>query len=116
MATMPGRNIYKNYVPDSFYHIYNRGVNRQVIFRDNADYSVFLSLFKRYLGKYSSKDSTGALYPSFINDLELLAFCLMPSHFHLLIYQHTKDAMQFFLKSLATSYSMYFNKKYKRLG
>ncbi len=52
----------------------------------------------------------------FTNDVELLAFCLMPNHYHLLIYQQSNDAMTRLMRSIATSYSGYFNRKYKRVG
>src|SRR3990172_5909254 len=113
---MPGINIYKDYVPESYYHVYNRGIDRQVIFRDSSDFPVFLNLLKRYLDKDSSKNSVGVTYPTYRGEIELLAFCLMPSHFHMLIYQHNSDAMKLLLKSVGVSYSMYFNKKYNRLG
>ncbi len=77
---------------------------------------VFLSLLKRYLSIKPSKNENGVPYPHFYNEVELLAFCLMPTHFHLLIYQHDQKSMQNFMQALMTSYSMYFNKKYKRSG
>ena len=40
----------------------------------------------------------------------------MPNHFHLLLNQVSKESMRHFMQSLCTSYSMYFNKKYKRIG
>lgn len=113
---MPGRNIYKEYLADSYYHVYNCGVGKQTIFKETADYVVFLSLLKRYLDKSPSKNSVGVTYPSYRDDVELLAFCLMPSHFHLFLYQHNVDGMRHLLKSLGVAYSMYFNRKYKRLG
>ena len=113
---MPGRNIYKDYVPESYYHIYNRGIDGQEIFIDKDDYVVFLSLLKRYLGNGVSKNTVGVTYPSYANVVEVLAFCLMPNHFHLLIYQSDTDGMKLLLKSLGVAYGMYFNRKYKRLG
>ena len=112
---MPGRNIYKQYVPESFYHIYNRGVNKQLIFVDRADYLMFESLLSRYLSE-DRKQINGAPYPSFSGRLEVLAYCLMPNHFHLFIYQHDNDAMREFVKCLTVSYSMYFNKRWNRVG
>lgn len=47
---MPARNIVKQYDVDSYYHVYNRGVNKRKIFVDDEDYVVFLGLLKRYLG------------------------------------------------------------------
>jgi len=113
---MPSRNIYKDYSPDSYYHVYNRGINRKNIFVEEADYKMFLRLLKRYLGQEKSTNQIGIPYPSYSGRLELLSFCLMPSHFHLLFYQRDKDAMKQMIKSLSVAYAMYFNKKYHRIG
>lgn len=113
---MPGRNVYKSHLPDSYYHVYSRGVNKQPIFLEEQDYAVFLNLFKRYLSKEPSKDSKGREYPNYHGQVELLAYCLMPNHVHALIYQHDKKAMMLLFKAIMTTYVMYFNKKYKRVG
>lgn len=113
---MPSRNREKIYVPDSYYHIYNRGLNKQSIFLDKADYAVFLNLLKRYLGDEETKDPSGRVYDSLHGQLELLAFCLMPNHYHLLIYQNDPQGMTRLLRRVSTTYTMYFNKKYQRSG
>lgn len=113
---MPIRNVNKEYVADNYYHIYNRGVNKADIFRDRRDYLYFLNLLKRYLGKETLRRKDHALYPNFHNQVELLAYCLMPNHFHLFIYQHDAEAIKNLMKSLGVAYGMYFNKRYKRLG
>jgi putative transposase len=113
---MPSRNRVKVYVNDSYYHVYNRGLNKQPIFKDDYDYSVFLNLLKRYLSNKVVKDKVGREYDSLNGRIELLAFCLMPNHFHLLIYQNDEAAMTALLRRVSTAYSAYFNKKYKRSG
>lgn len=113
---MPSRNRIKEYVPDSYYHIYNRGVNKRSIFLDPQDYAVFLNLLKRYLDTQPTKDYKGREYDWLYNQLELLAFCLMPNHFHLFIYQQEPTAMTRLLRGVCTSYSMYFNKRNGRIG
>lgn len=113
---MPGRNLIKQYAEDSYYHIYNRGVNKQPIFKDDQDYYVFTSLLKRYLGPQTEKKQNGFNHLNYFYDIELLAYCLMSNHFHLFIYQTKSDAITKFMRSLMTAYSMYFNKKYKRVG
>jgi len=50
------------------------------------------------------------------SEVDLLAFSLMPNHIHLLIKQHSKDGIIKFMRRLSTSYVMYFNKKYERVG
>lgn len=113
---MPGRNLVKIYAEDAYYHVYNRGVNKQVIFHDSDDYAVFLNLLKRYLSDKPTKDNKGREYPWYGDQVKLLAYCLMPNHYHLLIYQTHKTGMTNLVRALSTSYGMYYNKKYKRLG
>jgi putative transposase len=113
---MPSRNVLKQDAPQSFYHVYARGTNRQRIFREPADYEKFLRLFQRYLALDETHNAVGVPFPNFYNKLELVSFVLMPNHFHLLVYQHQPGAMTNLMRSLLTSYSMYFNKKYKRSG
>jgi putative transposase len=113
---MPSRNIIKEYAPENYYHVYSRGLNKDRIFLDDKDFEVFISLFKRYLSKDPQKSETRKLYPSFAKEIKLLAYCLMPNHIHMMIYQRDKDAMAKFMRSVMTSYSMYFNKKYNHIG
>jgi len=113
---MPGRNINKIYLEDSYYHVYGRGHNRGAVFRDKDDYAVFLNLFKRYLSNKPIQDKKGREYPWLQEEVDLLAFCLMPNHFHALIYQRNPGAMTKLFKSVITTYGMYFNKKYDCLG
>jgi putative transposase len=113
---MPRRNVIKQDAPYSFQHVYARGHSRGKIFKDEEDYIMFLTLLQRYLSAEEAKDAYGVSYPNFYNKIELLAYCLMPNHIHLLVYQHQTRAMSQFMQSLLTSYSRYFNKKYKRSG
>lgn len=113
---MPSKNIIKYDIPDGYYHVYFRGGNRSRIFREDADYEKMFSLFARYLSLKETKNSAGVSFPNYTNRMELLAFCLMPNHVHLFIFQQTQGTMTEFMRSLLTSYSMYFNKKYKRTG
>lgn len=113
---MPRRNVIKQDAPDSFQHVYARGHSKHKIFIDEQDYITFLVLLQRYLSAEEARDRYGVPYPNFYNKLELLAYCLMPNHFHLLIYQRQPKAMAQFMQSVLTSYSRYFNKKYKRSG
>ena len=87
------------------------------IFTDDEDYRVFLNLLKRALGEKIQIDKQYRNYPNFHNNLELLAYCLMSNHFHLLIRTKNKPRLlPELLKSVMTSYVMYFNKKHKRTG
>lgn len=129
---MPPKNSLKTYVEDSYYHIYNRGVEKRTIFQDHDDYIAFLADLKFYLSpipqhfkgvslKVSNNERSHVYFPSqqpknHTDRIELVAFCMMPNHFHLCVRQTDKMAISYFMRSLATKYSMYFNKKYERVG
>jgi len=125
---MPAKNSIKLYLTNSYYHIYNRGVEKRKIFQDDQDYKVFLSYLKIYLEPPKKQEKTefkinntvfrGVKRPlnNFNSKIELIAYCLMTNHFHLLVYQKSEKAIEFFMRSLGTKYSQYFNKKYERVG
>lgn len=116
---MPARNIVKLYLKNTHYHVYNRGVEGRLIFIDDQDYKTFLRYIKRYL-TIPPQNEVQPRWTRWRNDvmdkLQLVAYCLMPNHFHLLIKQKTTDGMTVFMKSLMNSYVKYFNQKYKRVG
>jgi putative transposase len=124
---MPAKNSVKEYEVGGFYHVYNRGVEKREIFRDPSDYSKFLSYLKLYLdppnlqGLTLKDDDDHTVSPSralrnFKSEVELHAYCLMPNHFHLLVKQNDERSMPSFMQALITKYSMYFNRKYQRVG
>lgn len=113
---MPSRNITKEQVPESYYHVYARGNNKQKLFPEDVDYKYFLRLLDRYLSEKPAISNTGASYPHFVNCIEVVAYCLMTNHFHLLLYQADTPYLEKFMRSLMTSYSRYFNLKYKQTG
>ncbi len=118
---MPSRNVIKDYKENTFYHIYNRGVDKRIIFTDKVDYKKLLGYLKFYLSPVDLRGQTLKISPSkqlnnFSEVVDLLAYCLMPNHFHLLIYQKTEMAIASFMQSIFTKYSIYFNRKHKRLG
>ncbi|MFH1244830.1 MAG: transposase [bacterium] len=117
---MPSPNIIKTYVDNSYYHIYNRGVEKRTIFLDEKDYKVFLSYLQFYLTD-PLRGETPKFFPSqqlnnHTQQIKLLAYCLMPNHFHFFVKQNDRQAINHFMRSLATRYSMYFNKRHKRVG
>ena len=112
---MPSRNVIKFDTPETFYHVYARGASKETIFRNTEDYKFFIKLFSRYLSKEPQESRLGP-YPHLRGKVELLSFCLMNNHFHMLIYQNDKSYMAALMKCVMTSYSRYFNTKYGRTG
>lgn len=131
---MPAKNSNKIYLENNYYHIYNRGVEKRLIFLDQQDYAVFLSYLKTYLVpkdeeelrkklldsniSYKERDTVLKLLRlnNFADEITLLAYCLMPNHFHFFVKQKSAQSIDRFMQSLGTRYTMYFNKKYQRVG
>src|SRR6187551_1515150 len=61
---------YMKLQPETLYHIYNRGNNKQLIFFQERNYEFFMA----------------KAVNEFRNELDFLAYCLMPNHFHFLVY------------------------------
>ena len=82
------------------YHIIIRGINRQDIFQDEEDKSVYLDRLSRYKNECS---------------FELYAYCLMSNHLHLLV-REVGESVSGIMKRIGTSYVYWYNKKYDRVG
>lgn len=125
---MPAKNVLKEYAENGFYHVYNRGVEKRIIFCDDQDYKVFLGDLKAYLEPPPPLEKRittigGCTFSAikrplnnYYKEIELLSFCLIPNHFHLLIRQKSSRSIEYFMKSLLTKYVVYFNKRYQRVG
>jgi len=113
---MPIRNTVKEYDAPAYYHVYNRGAGGAPIFLDDHDRAKFLSLFARHLdSRDMTRDANREVYRKYT--LEIIAYCLTDNHFHLLLYQQDDPtAITQLMRSVATAYTMYFNRKYKRAG
>lgn len=108
------------FVKDNIYHIYNRGVEKRQIFMEDYDYLRFIhNLFEFNDISPAGRFSQGKTITISKNrDLlvEILCFCLMPNHFHLMVRQIKEGGITYFMKKLGTGYAMHFNKKYERVG
>ncbi len=89
--------------PDCYYHIYNRGNNKEDIFKEVVNYYYFLDLMKKYI----------------VPVTDVLSYCLMKNHFHLLIHTKELETGRTFsqsLSNLCNAYTKAINKKYNRTG
>ena len=99
---MPRRLI--SFIPGVYYHLYNRGVNRKKIFFEDRNYQFFLFNVERYIFPLA----------------DLIAYCLMPNHYHLLIYiretsEVTSEVSRAMMR-LSVSYTKTINLRYNRVG
>lgn len=127
---MPAKYIRRDHKTEGYFHILNKGISGKTILKDGQDYEVFLNYLKDYLTPPSDLDTykkdftvKGRTFRgvphqtrNYFNEIHLIAYSLMPNHFHLLLHQTTKGSLENFMRSLSTRYSMYFNKKYQCTG
>ena len=112
-----------NFSEGEYYHIYNRGVEKREIFSDCADYHRFILLLDIFNQKkpMSVRDFTEKFQPRGETSgkeslVDIGAYCLMPNHFHILVKETRAGGISAFMQKLTTGYTMYFNKRYERVG
>lgn len=98
-----------NFYNGGFYHVFNRGIDKRFIYGSDEDRIRFLNRLRRCMF-----DLSDPFNPA--RSVKILAFSLMPNHYHLLLEQASDGGVSKFMHRLSTSYTMYFNKLYKRSG
>ena len=113
------------------YHVFNRGAHKSVIFKGYGEYERFQALLlvcNRKESTHLANLLTKYKGPSFIKLfdeevvgederlVEVLSYCLMPNHFHLVVRQKVEDGITTFMRKVGTAYSMYFNAKHEHSG
>lgn len=98
------------FLPDQYYHFYNRGNNRQAVFFERDNYLYFLRGLKKYLREY----------------VEILVYCLMPTHYHILVrVRQTSEVLKtsevsgkvsLAMQKFGISYTKAINKRFERVG
>lgn len=85
----------------NYFHVYNRGVNRNAIFIEERNYDYFLQRVLKYKND---------------NEVQIIAYCLMPNHFHFILYQVAENGISHFIKSVCDGYAKAINKMYEKSG
>jgi putative transposase len=91
----------ESFIKDHYYHIYNRGVDKNPIFFNSENYLYCLHLVKRYKARYG---------------ISVIAYCLMPNHYHLLLRQDGDIPIYRFINALFNSYVQAVNRQQNRRG
>ena len=119
-----------DFIKEGVYHVYNRGVEKRIIFTQERDYLRFVH------DLYEFNDIAPAVNTAYSYKLsksnfdnvrklerkprkllvEILCFCLMPNHFHLMLREKIEGGITEFMRKIGTGYTNYFNKKYDRVG
>jgi putative transposase len=127
-STMPYR--FTPFVNNHYYHIFNRGVERRPMFTNKREYDRFFLAMSYYrfskppikLSMFLSMAKTRR--ESLIKEMNthpdilvtIIAYALMPNHFHILLRQEQDGGIRQFLSKLTNSYSKYYNTKHNRVG
>jgi putative transposase len=82
-------------------HVYNRGVNSDVIFRGEPDYAYWMGLMAEALPRF---------------EVDILLYALMPNHYHIGLSHHKPYEVSWFLREVCGKYAKFFNRKYQRHG
>lgn len=122
---MPYYGVKPQFEIGSVYHLYNRGVAKQSIFLGSEDRERFLLTAAYYIeaapiGKLANLpmeqrfflDATPATQPL----IDVIAYCLMPNHFHLLVRQIRDNGVSTFMRRALNSYTRAFNARHRRVG
>ena len=116
------------FATDSLYHIYNRGVEKRKVFIDDQDRFRFIHDLFEFNDEACAQNiyyklpslKSYEVQPRKISKrkllVEIIAFCLMPNHFHLFLRQNADNGVIRFMQKLGTGYTMFFNQKYQRVG
>ena len=117
-----------SFVAGEFYHIYSHSVGDLTLFKSDRDYTRFLSVLfaansKRDMPRMDRFRDLNLVWD--IKDgkidigdalVDIIGFCIMPNHFHLLLGERADSNISKFLHRILVSYSKYFNLKYERRG
>lgn len=117
-------------VNDEYYHIYSRSIAKYVIFNNDEEYYRLFELlrlcrfedfnyrFSRFLELKPQirKTIIYEIEKSSDKIVEIVAFCIMPTHLHLILKQKKDDGITKFMAKVLNSYSKFFNIKHGRKG
>ena len=114
--------------PGEHYHIFNRAVNKQVIFHNTGDYIRFLFLILHFQSaiKVSHLNREVKEFAESLGQhrvltiekrmVELVAFCIMPNHFHLIVKELEESGIASYMQRVLNAYGKYYNTKYEKSG
>jgi REP element-mobilizing transposase RayT len=102
--------------PDTYYHIFNRGINKEILFKEKRNYNYFLNKYLKFISPIA----------------KTYAFCLLKNHFHFLICTRSEETLKKFIPEekdysseqiislqfshLFNSYAQAINKRFSRTG
>jgi len=118
---MPSRYVLRDFKQGEYYHVANYGVDKRIIFVDDEDFRTFLYYLKVYLLPKNVIEKMPNLPKRMLgknrnSEVELVAYSLMPDHFHMLLHEKELGGISLMMKQLSNAYTKYFNERHKRSG
>ncbi|MFH1368054.1 MAG: transposase [Elusimicrobiota bacterium] len=111
------------------YHVFSRSIARYIIFNNDIEYSRILEVIEYYMSERPPASYSRILYYSTdVQDgykelnktkdkaVDIVAYCIMPTHIHLILKQLRNNGISIFMKNILNSYTRYFNTKHERKG
>jgi len=108
---------------NAYYHVFNRGVDKRNVFPAKSHFVRFLKAIRNILDTGSATNRSPHNQSLALNSTEsyqppiaIICYCLMPNHYHFLLYQKSENAISEFMHKLDTSYTKFFDLNHKRTG
>jgi REP element-mobilizing transposase RayT len=95
------RNQLITWLPGNYYHLYNRGARRLIIFKESANYDYVIDKLTHYSERLS---------------ISSIAYCLMPNHYHFLVRQDGEHSAGLLPQRIFNAYAKSFNKRFQHSG
>lgn len=91
----------RSYIKTSFFHVIIQGINKSYIFEKPEDTRYYIKIMHKLEKEHS---------------LKIIAYCIMNNHAHMLIEENNIQNLSKYMQRLNTTYGIYYNKKYNRVG
>jgi len=115
-----------SFAQEEYYHIFNRGTDKRIIFADRQDSDRFL----QSITEFNAEQPIGSIYQNAYRKkhalssgvtkrerlVRVVCYCLNQNHYHLILEQLNDAGIERFMQKLGTGFTRYFNEKYKRSG
>lgn len=115
---------------NEYYHVFNKSIAKFIIFNSDEEYQRMMQTIMYYqvvkrnyplsdflrLNKNKLTGSINSTFEKNISLVQIITFCLMPTHIHLLLKQNFENGISIYMGNVLNSYARYFNKKHKRKG
>jgi putative transposase len=111
-----------NFALGEVYHLYNRGVDKRIVFVSKMEWDRFVALLyicnQEKMIAMEDYPRTFAEIPPIQKDplVDILAYCLMPNHFHIMVRERAEGGISKYMQKVTTAYTMYFNARHDRTG